>query len=226
MDITSPLTRRVAYTYTINSDGYYELETLAANEYVSGKVTNTSSTTFVVGGKELKVTSNTLLVDDSEYRDAPAARTGDRPEENDNVLFAVYNNDMEAVLVVVRNTESGGQTVSEYNTTVTASGGVVTVKYYKTQPSIGQIAEMLNKIEGVSNISVSKNSSGQDVLNYTQNGINYTGIQPTPAPVYKVFYNGSEVGFLEAGKNVTVADQTTSKLLKVTSCLLYTSRCV
>ena len=219
VDITSPLTRRVAYTYTINSDGYYELETLAANEYVSGKVTNTSSTTFVVGGKELKVTSNTLLVDDSEYRDAPAARTGDRPEENDNVLFAVYNNDMdmEAVLVVVRNTESGGQTVSEYNTTVTASGGVVTVKYYKTPPSIGQIAEMLNKIEGVSNISVSKNSSGQDVLNYTQNGINYTGIQPTPAPVYKVFYNGSEVGFLEAGKNVTVADQTTSKLLKVTS---------
>lgn len=212
VDITSPLTRRVAYTYTINSDGYYELETLAANEYVSGKVTNTSSTTFVVGGKELKVTSNTLLVDDSEYRDAPAARTGDRPEENDNVLFAVYNNDMEAVLVVVRNTESGGQTVSEYNTTVTASGGVVTVKYYKTQPSIGQVAEMLNKIDGITNISVSGTT-----LNYTQGGVSYTNITPAYTPVYKVFYNGSEVGFLEAGKNVTVADQTTSKLLKVTS---------
>ena len=211
VDITSPLTRRVAYTYTINSDGYYELETLAANEYVSGKVTNTSSTTFVVGGKELKVTSNTLLVDDSEYRDAPAARTGDRPEENDNVLFAVYNNDMEAVLVVVRNTESGGQTVSSYDTQVTVSGGRVEVRYYGTQPAPGQVAELLTKIDGISNVRVNGSN-----LDFTHNGIDYTNIAPNYTPVYKVTYNGTN-SYKASGETVAVADQTSSKLLSVTT---------
>ena len=211
VDITSPLTRRVAYTYTINSDGYYELETLAANEYVSGKVTNTSSTTFVVGGKELKVTSNTLLVDDSEYRDAPAARTGDRPEENDNVLFAVYNNDMEAVLVVVRNTESGGQTVSSYDTQVTVSGGRVEVRYYGTQPAPGQVAELLTKIDGISNVRVNGSN-----LDFTHNGIDYTNIAPNYTPVYKVTYNGTD-SYKASGETVAVADQTSSKLLSVTT---------
>ena len=211
VDITSPLTRRVAYTYTINSDGYYELETLAANEYVSGKVTNTSSTTFVVGGKELKVTSNTLLVDDSEYRDAPAARTGDRPEENDNVLFAVYNNDMEAVLVVVRNTESGEQTVSSYDTQVTVSGGRVEVRYYGTQPAPGQVAELLTKIDGISNVRVNGSN-----LDFTHNGIDYTNIAPNYTPVYKVTYNGTN-SYKASGETVAVADQTSSKLLSVTT---------
>ena len=214
VDITSPLTRRVAYTYTINSDGYYELETLAANEYVSGKVTNTSSTTFVVGGKELKVTSNTLLVDDSEYRDAPAARTGDRPEENDNVLFAVYNNDMEAVLVVVRNTESGGQTVSSYDTKVTVTRGAVTVRHYGARPSVNEVATLISEADGVSDVSV----SGANI-SFTQNGVRYTADTTvgtgnvTYTPVYKVTYNGNEVGYLDATQTVNITG-TPAQLLK------------
>ncbi|WP_295630118.1 S-layer homology domain-containing protein [uncultured Intestinimonas sp.] len=108
-----------AYTYTINSDGYYELDDLTAeradtedkDDGVDGRfeVETASSSTFVSeNGDEYVITSETLLVDDSSYLDDPTAELGAGPYENDYVTWVTYNSDNEAILVVISNSSSTG----------------------------------------------------------------------------------------------------------------------
>ena len=110
---------RGAYTYTINSDGYYELDDLTAeradtedkDDGVDGRfeVETASSSTFVSeNGDEYVITSETLLVDDSSYLDDPTAELGAGPYENDYVTWVTYNSDNEAILVVISNSSSTG----------------------------------------------------------------------------------------------------------------------
>ena len=110
---------RGAYTYTINSDGYYELTEIEnVGNYSSGTVDSASSSTFILdaedadGNDEYEITSETLLVDHSTYLDDPTGELGAGPYEDDNVLWVIYNSDFEAILVVVRNSSSssGGGT--------------------------------------------------------------------------------------------------------------------
>lgn len=116
-----------AYTYTINSDGYYELKTDkfdSSNSYTSGTTTygvyGSNSSTFVVGSgtdygtyaKELKITSDTLLVDDSDYLDNTTAALGEGPSEGDKLAFVLYNDDSEALLVVVANPKATDTTTT------------------------------------------------------------------------------------------------------------------
>ena len=126
VDITSPLTRRVAYTYTINSDGYYELDALTVGEDgVDGDfgVETASSSTFVSeNGDEYVITSETLLVDDSDYLDDPTAELGAGPYENDYVTWVTYNSDNEAILVVISNSSSSGGSGSSSDSDSTTRG--------------------------------------------------------------------------------------------------------
>ena len=121
IDIDDNVAVRSVYTYTINSDGYYEVEPVAtelpANSFGSNnddlrkRVTNDDGTAFVVAGEgDFVATADTLLVDHSKDLSSPVGQMGSAPYENDLILWAVYNNDHEAILVVVRNDETGSTT--------------------------------------------------------------------------------------------------------------------
>ena len=113
------------YTFSINSDGYYEVTAAedesdldaGVNYFESDSDTqyyvySANSDTFVLAGdgsrREIVITSDTLLVDDSDYLDNPVGELGAGPDEDDRIAYVVCNNadDMEAVLVVVANTEA------------------------------------------------------------------------------------------------------------------------
>ncbi len=109
------------YTYTINSDGYYELKSLPAgyntysaldsNDKPQFTVATATNDNFVIGNDEFTITSKTLLVDDSAYLEDPIAELGAAPDEKDKIAYVVYNKDGnatdEALLVVVMNPKTG-----------------------------------------------------------------------------------------------------------------------
>ena len=115
---------RGAYTYTINSDGYYELTEIEdVGNYSSGTVDSASSSTFILDdNNEYEITSETLLVDHSTYLDDPTGELGAGPYEDDNVLWVIYNSDFEAILVVVRNSSSSSGGSSDTGSSDSTSG--------------------------------------------------------------------------------------------------------
>ena len=144
------------YTYTINSDGYYELKSiptgyndytaLDSNDKPQFSVATATSDNFIMNdGSELSITSKTLLVDDSDYLDDPIAELGAGPDEGDKIAYVVYNKDDtvkdEALLIVVMNPETSSSTGSSSSegafdgtnrVAVNTRTGVVTVDWYKS----------------------------------------------------------------------------------------------
>ena len=144
------------YTYTINSDGYYELKSLPTgyNDYTALDsndkpqfyVATATSDNFIMNdGSELSITSKTLLVDDSDYLDDPIAELGAGPDEGDKIAYVVYNKDDtvkdEALLIVVMNPETGnssdgstseGDFDGTNRVAVNTRTGVVTLDWYKS----------------------------------------------------------------------------------------------
>ena len=104
------------YTYTINSDGYYELDDdnfeTGENYYASKYVASSNSDTFVLEDvdDDFVITSDTLFVDDSDYLDDPVGELGAGPDEGDYVTHVVYgdNDDREVIMVVISNEEADG----------------------------------------------------------------------------------------------------------------------
>ena len=208
---------RHTYTYSLNADGTYDLGTDYTQSGVS--VTSVTGNNFVVtGGQAYTITSDTLVVDHSTYLDSATATLGTSAtiSKGDNIIGLIANSEDEALMVVVRNSTSSDNTTSTYDTTVTVSNGTVTVKYYgTTAPTANEIAALMGNISGISNISVNGNN-----ITFTQGGISYTVDVTTSGvrtPVYKVTYNGKEIGFLANGETVTVTDQSKSTLLKATN---------
>ena len=118
------------YTFTVNPDGTYATKSVpGANEATNVNVTDTSATTFIAGGVEYVITDETLIVDDSYYMDTATGELGAGPNEGDVLKSVVYNNDNEAVMIVVANTEPGSAkpviTVAEVSSTMTTAGGDV-----------------------------------------------------------------------------------------------------
>ena len=115
----------VSYTWTQNPDGTYDIKTVpAGNEAKNVTVSDTSATTFVANNVEYVITDETLIVDDSYYMDTATGELGAGPNEGDVLKSVVYNNDNEAVMIVVANTEPG----SPVPTSVTATAGAATVE--------------------------------------------------------------------------------------------------
>ena len=121
------------YTYTINSDKYYETDNVDLYDGTNGNmlkgltVESSNNKTFVVetaGGSkyELKIDSNTLLVDDSKYLDDPTAELGAGPQEGDKIAYVLFDLDSTtpdtAKLVVVQNPKSGSSEGPELSTDV------------------------------------------------------------------------------------------------------------
>ena len=71
---------------------------------------------------ELKITADTLLVDDSAYLDDPTAELGAGPQEGDKLAYVLYDLDGSdpdtAKLVVVKNAKSGSSETPELSTDV------------------------------------------------------------------------------------------------------------
>ena len=119
-------TKEIPQVYTVNADGYYELSNVDSSNIKSDvTVISASSSTFVLNdGSELKITSDTLLIDDSDYLDDPTAELGAGPDLNDKLAYVVYTLDGstpdEAKMVVVKNTNS----TDDDTTGVISEGGI------------------------------------------------------------------------------------------------------
>ena len=141
------------YTYTINSDGYYELKAVPAgnggdvvldsNGKTQYTVATANNDTFVLsqdsnGTKtELSITSKTLLVDTSDYLDDPIAELGAGPDENDKIAYVVYSLDNtkadEALLVVVKNTKTTSSSTGNNDSYGDVTGTAMTGNNTTTQ---------------------------------------------------------------------------------------------
>ena len=140
----------VVYTYTINSDGYYELKSVPAGNSIADATVYLANSNTVVFDKagiktELKITSKTLLVNDSDYLSDPVAELGAGPDVGDKIAAVIYNNDDEALLIVVKNTEKKDDedvVVKDY-TNVTDNAGTLTIDHYQSSLSTAEIQTVL-----------------------------------------------------------------------------------
>ncbi len=144
IDGSESVSVRTAYTYVINADGYYELSAIDDYDSVTDEgnslggntdadritVTRDSSNTFVAGGEEFVITDETLLVDHSKYLSSATGELGAGPYQGDELQWVVFNDDKEAILVVVRNDEvnsnvdHGDEDVAETGERYDATGSV------------------------------------------------------------------------------------------------------
>ena len=204
VDSGSAVSSKTAYTYTVNSDGYYELSIAKyddTNRITSGTVSSANSNTFVVGSKEFKITSDTLFVDHSAYLDSAVAELGAGPDVDDVIRYVIFNSDNEAILVVIANPEAGaqdGNTSTEYKANAKLNGSDIEVRYYGTQPSSTQLKTLIQKAgvgSDVTDISWAKASVKVDDVEYGLKAI----------PVYAVKVNDAEVAYKDANSEITLA---------------------
>ena len=140
----------VVYTYTINSDGYYELKSVPAGNSIADATVYLANSNTVVFDKsgaktELKITSKTLLVNDSEYLSDPVAELGAGPDVGDKIAAVIYNSDDEALLIVVKNAEKKDDedvVVKDY-TNVTDNAGTLTIEHYQDSLTTAEIQTVL-----------------------------------------------------------------------------------
>ncbi|MBU5436312.1 S-layer homology domain-containing protein [Pseudoflavonifractor sp. MSJ-37] len=89
------------FTYNVDKDGNYELDTVARANYVAGTVTNDPKTTLVVdNGTEYKILSSTVVIDNVDDPSKPDAVLNGGVDEGDTVM-AVVNSDDEALMIVI-----------------------------------------------------------------------------------------------------------------------------
>ena len=88
------------YTYSVNSDGYYELETVPDGAYISGMVQNSPKTTVVVKGEEYKLTDETVVIDNVGNPGTPDAIFNGAVDEGDTVEL-IYNDSNEILMLVI-----------------------------------------------------------------------------------------------------------------------------
>ena len=139
-----------AYTYSVNSDGYYELKAVPAGNSIADATVYLSNSSTVVFDKsgtktELKITSKTLLVNHSEYLSDPVAELGAGPDVGDKITSVIYNGDDEALLIVIKNAEQKKDedvVVKDY-TKVTDKGGDLTIDHYQDSLSTAEIQSVL-----------------------------------------------------------------------------------
>ena len=114
-----------SYTWSQNPDGTYDIDTVpSGNEVNNVTVTGTSNTTFVAGGDEYVITDETLMVDDSYYADPAYGELGAGPNEDDVLKSVVFNDDNEAILIVVANEEPADPAVISTVTNADADDAV------------------------------------------------------------------------------------------------------
>ena len=203
------------FTFSINSDGYYEVggddleegdNYFASGNGVQYGVYSANSDTFVLGSganyasdrQEIVITSDTLLVDDSDYLDDPVGELGAGPDEGDRIAYVVCNNadDMEAVLVVIANTDAD-QEEEDLSSDVSvisddAGNDYATPTFYvedghtlsTREMRTALIAEM--EADGCTDISVSSNGT----ISFTQDSVSYE-VTPRYTQVYHVAAAGN-----------------------------------
>ena len=88
------------YTYSVNSDGYYELDTVPAGAYISGMVQNSPKTTIVVGDEEYKLTDATVVIDNVGNPGTPDAILNGAVSKGDTVM-GIINDDKEVLMLVI-----------------------------------------------------------------------------------------------------------------------------
>ena len=140
----------VVYTYTINSDGYYELKDVPGTNAITDATVYLANSNTVVFDKastktELKITSKTLLVNDSDYLSDPVAELGAGPDVGDKISAVIYNGDDEALMIVVKNTEEKTEddvVVKDY-TKVTDNAGTLTIDHYQASLTTAEIQSVL-----------------------------------------------------------------------------------
>ena len=188
------------HTWTVNSDGYYELDTPAtysgstgnlitgtfANGVSDWTVKSANSNTFVITNGtntyELEINSNTMLVNDSSYLDDPTAELGAGPDEGDNIAYVLFSLDNGtpdvAKLVVIKNsTSEGSSTVSTDAVLIDSDSGnlYAAPTFYRASGATITVAEMqeLLRQQLVSDGCTDISFTGNTSVSYVKNGSTY-----------------------------------------------------
>ena len=148
--VASSVKSGAVYTYTINSDGYYELKSVPDGNSIADAtvyLANSNTVVFDASNKktELKITSKTLLVNNSDYLSDPVAELGAGPDVGDKISAVIYNSDDEALMIVVKNTQKKTEddvVVKDY-TKVIDNGGTLTIDHIKESLTTAEIQSVL-----------------------------------------------------------------------------------
>ena len=206
------LTADKLYTYTTNTKGEYVLSNVpGANTVNPGAVaTHISGTTVVTGGVEYKVTSKTLLVDNTDNPSKPAASLGNVPASDDKITSILFNNDKEILLIVVDNTKAvTPPTVGGYEANVTAKGNDMEVRFYSVAPTVREMAAMIKATDkDIESVAI----SGTDATVKYNDGssVVYTVkmVEMFKVTVENASYEIDGITFGVSVKNAYVADAT------------------
>ena len=203
-----------AYTYKINSEGYYELEDVPSGNLVKSStgtqygVYSANANTMVIGTgdkyetsrQEYSILSKTLLVNDSAYLDDPFAELGAGPDQGDKISYVIYNSDKEALLIVVKNTKATDTPVVSTDVKVIdpdAGNGYAAPTFYRESATAITMAEKqaaLSKVmqdDGCTDISF----KGMTEVTFTKSGVKDTTTITSHDRVYKVVIDGTETHY-------------------------------
>ena len=206
VDNGSTLAADTLYTYSVNSDGYYELTAVTGKAYyVSGTVDHIYSTSIVIDGAEYVTTDKTVVVDNDGNPSTPDVALNGNVNEGSEVQ--VLLDDDEIVMLVIdkdSNTNNGGSgSHDEYAPTVALDykNNKVTISYYHkdAEPTTDEIKEMiLAQVDGAESVSY---RGGQFVITYddgTQDKLDYDFVS-----LYRITYNSKD-NFLAKDETLTV----------------------
>ena len=209
---------RNTYTYSLNSDGTYDL---GANKTVDGiSVTNVTGNNFVVtGGQAYTITSDTLVVDHSTYLDSATATLGTSAtiSKGDNIIGLVANNNDEALMVVIRNsTQTEDDTVD--SATVINSDYTVDVFGKTTASDIMNAAVQALESKGYTGITVT-NTTGSVALGAKVGTLSAKNGSVTEViDVYnaaRVDFGSAVLGYVHTGGTMTVTGKNSGTSLIV-----------
>ena len=183
------------YTYTIDSDGNYELKAVPGGNTASGKtVTDANSDRVVLNdGTVLTMTSKTLVVNDSEYLDDPVAELGGTVDDSDKIAHVVYNLDNgkadEALLIVIKNKEEQPDVTVDTYTKVTDNAGTLTIDHYQATLTTAEIQSVLKDWAGADKVSY---NAGAKTATFTGGSYDGSTLDVVLNHVVKITVDGTE----------------------------------
>lgn len=218
------------HTWTLNSDGYYELDDPAAYSGSTGNlitgtftdgesdwtVRSANSNTFVITNGtdtyELEIDAETMLVNDSSYLDDPTAELGAGPDEGDNIAYVLFSLDNgapdAAKLVVIKNSTSDSSSGGGNTGPSTSFDSFATLDEINTALQSGNVTitgnwESTGRLEVPSErtLTIQGNYTGNTGGDRIQGTLNVTGDFTSN--------NATVVGTINVTGSTTLVDDTT-----------------
>jgi len=136
------------YTFTVNSDGYYELDEVTGKDYfkAEAKVDSTSRNTIVIGKAEYVISDKTVVIDNIDNPGTPEAALGGAIVDGQKVMMIVDDDDA-LMVVITEDADEKGTTPEDHKCSAETLEEVVAVKGKDCQTA-GTVKHYKCKTEG------------------------------------------------------------------------------